>query len=154
MPSMSGKKHSNSIVIRWGPAIILMVIIFALSSVPSEEMPHFGEKDFFIKKLGHMTGYSALALAFAWGFGLQRPGALWKAWLLAAAYAVTDEFHQAFTPGRNASLLDVGIDALGAFVGLVSLGVWRRLRSSAGNNGPGEAYSPNSKSNSDFQSHS
>jgi len=33
-------------------------------------------------------------------------------------YGVTDEFHQSFVVGRSASLGDVGLDALGAGVGV------------------------------------
>jgi VanZ family protein len=43
--------------------------------------------------------------------------------LLSGLYGVTDEFHQAFVPGRGAAALDVGIDTLGA-----ALGVWLALR--------------------------
>jgi VanZ family protein len=154
MPLMSMKGLPDSVIIRWGPAVVLMVIIFALSSVPAEEMPHFGGIDFFVKKLGHMAGYAMLALAFAWGLGFGGSGTPWKAWLLAVIYAATDEFHQSFTPGRYASLMDVGIDALGAFLGLVPVVLWRRLNPAARNGPPSEDYSPNSSSNSDFQSHS
>ncbi len=38
--------------------------------------------------------------------------------LLAVLYSATDEFHQLFTPGRNSSIIDVGIDSIGSFVGL------------------------------------
>jgi hypothetical protein len=153
MRPMPADKNKTSIVFRWGPVVILMVVIFAFSSIPSEEMPNFGGMDFFVKKLAHMTGYALLALAFAWGIGLSTPGSLWKAWLLAVIYAITDEFHQSFTPGRSASVLDVGIDALGALAGLLLVVVWRKFRPTNRTSGEKDAYSPNSSSNSDFQSH-
>ncbi|MBP6746317.1 VanZ family protein, partial [bacterium] len=40
------------------------------------------------------------------------------AFVLAVLYVLTDEWHQAFVPGRSASLLDSGVDAIGALVGL------------------------------------
>ena len=41
------------------------------------------------------------------------------AWLLAVLYAVTDEIHQTFTPGRHPSIWDVVIfDNLGAMIAL------------------------------------
>ena len=40
---------------------------------------------------------------------------------IAAAYSLTDEFHQAFVPGRNASLGDCGIDATGAAIAIALL---------------------------------
>ncbi len=42
----------------------------------------------------------------------------WSAWLFAVAYALADEIHQAFVPGRTASLWDVLADALGATVAM------------------------------------
>jgi VanZ family protein len=126
---MSARFMNPSPLIRWGPVVIIMVVIFGFSSVPSDDMPHFGEMDFIVKKLGHMAGYALLSLAFAWGIGIQKPGVIWKAWLLTVAYAVTDEFHQSFVPGRNASLMDVVIDALGASIGLIPVVVFRKLSS-------------------------
>ncbi|MFH1908814.1 MAG: VanZ family protein [Chloroflexota bacterium] len=43
------------------------------------------------------------------------------AWLLAVLYASGDEFHQSFVAGRHASLVDVGVDALGA---AIALAIW------------------------------
>ena len=37
---------------------------------------------------------------------------------LTVIYAVSDEIHQAFVPGRSAQLSDVCIDACGAAIGL------------------------------------
>lgn len=43
---------------------------------------------------------------------------------LGAIYAVTDELHQFFVPGRSARIFDVGIDTLGVITGvLIYLGV-------------------------------
>ena len=38
------------------------------------------------------------------------------------AYAVTDEVHQAFVPGRHGAVLDVLVDAVGVLVGVYVLG--------------------------------
>jgi VanZ family protein len=37
--------------------------------------------------------------------------------LLATAYGVSDEYHQSFVPGRDASVRDVGSDFAGAALG-------------------------------------
>jgi VanZ family protein len=42
---------------------------------------------------------------------------------LATVYAVGDEVHQRFVPGRTAAAGDVGIDALGAVAGQVGIAV-------------------------------
>ena len=78
-----------------------------------------------IRKLGHITEYAILAMLL-WR-GLRRGTRLQAkmsilfslAWLAAAIFAVTDEFHQSFAPSRTASPNDVIIDICGAVVGLV-----------------------------------
>lgn len=40
---------------------------------------------------------------------------------IAIIYAITDEFHQIFVPGRSVSSLDLFIDSLGSFVGSIAL---------------------------------
>ena len=45
---------------------------------------------------------------------------------LAVAFGVTDEVHQSFVPGRNADLMDLVADTLGASLGAVIAAVWGR----------------------------
>lgn len=98
----------------------MMAAIFAFSSIPSKSMPHFSWADFLVKKGGHMAGYALLALSFRHALNGRKRSTWLLAWALAVLYALSDEFHQFFVPGRNASLVDVGIDALGAAVGLLA----------------------------------
>ncbi len=101
----------------WLPAIVLMLAIFAFSSIPSDSMPSFDWADLLVKKGGHALGYGLLALAYLYAFQLDT--SKWKtAWLLAFLYAMSDEFHQSFVAGRYASWGDVIIDSLGAIIAL------------------------------------
>jgi hypothetical protein len=114
---------------RWLPALLVMVFIFAASSVPKAEVPDFGGYDWPVKKLGHLVIYGLLGIAWLWGLAPgRRPS--WReaalAVLLAALYGATDEVHQRFVPGRGAAVLDVGIDALGALLGVIAYGRLRR----------------------------
>jgi VanZ family protein len=104
---------------RWGPAILIMAIIFIASSMPGNDIPEFGIGDFIVKKGGHMFGYALLAIAYsrALSKGVSRYR-FTIAVCLAVLYAASDEWHQRFTPGRNASFWDVCIDAAGGFIGL------------------------------------
>lgn len=113
-------------ILRWAPALLVMAAIFAFSSLPSADIPKFDIWDTFVKKGGHMAGYALLAGAYARGLE-GRPKALWLAWIFAVIYALTDELHQTFVPGRHGSLLDVLIDATGAGLGLLAL-TWVRNR--------------------------
>jgi VanZ family protein len=51
----------------------------------------------------------------------------WLAWGLCILYAITDEYHQSFVPGRSPRGMDVGIDALGAVLGLLPAFIRPRL---------------------------
>ena len=59
-----------------------------------------------------------------------RAGRLWlPAWLIATAYAATDEIHQLFVPERAGAFTDVCIDSAGAAVGalIMALVVIRKI---------------------------
>lgn len=117
----------------WGPPVLVMALLFLSSSHPSQErpddapwlyffglMPIFeGVLELFIKKGVHFIAYGVLGLLFmralvAGGMTPRRAGYL--AIVLATVYAMTDELHQAFVPGRSASGLDVGLDFAGAAI--------------------------------------
>ncbi len=110
-------KISEHPILRWAPAVLIMIAIFIASSTPSSQIPRFGVIDILIKKGGHFLEYAALAVAFLFGFGNLRPRTIFLAVLLAFFYACSDELHQVFTAGRHPSPVDVGIDTLGAACG-------------------------------------
>ena len=109
------------------PAVLMMIIIFLLSAVPSKEMPNFGLWDLIVKKGGHMTGYAILTLAYWFAFGWNKKY-WWLMLLLTFFYACSDEFHQSFIPGRHPSSLDVGIDMVGAILGMTVMIFVRKKR--------------------------
>ena len=57
----------KQLMLRWIPAVILMLSIFIFSSIPSESMPTFGLVDLLVKKGSHMLGYGLLALCYLYG---------------------------------------------------------------------------------------
>jgi VanZ family protein len=111
-------------VTRFLPAILIMGIIFLLSGTPSTKLPDFGGLDTLAKKGSHMFGYALLSLSYLYAIGKRD----WKYFVISLCltilYAITDEFHQSFTPGRNSTWTDVGIDTIGAMIGLIS---WRYI---------------------------
>jgi VanZ family protein len=105
--------------LRWLPAVVVMIVIFGFSSIPASEMPAFGFWDLLVKKGAHVIGYAFLASALWYGLGFQKQR-WWLAVIIAVAYALTDEFHQSFVPGRHPSLVDaLVIDGTGAVLGLL-----------------------------------
>ena len=76
-----------------------------------------------------MVGYAFLALSYWRAIGFRRDK-WWLAWCLAMLYAVTDEFHQSFVPGRYPSTWDVLVfDNLGALIALGLMRLYKTQRS-------------------------
>jgi VanZ family protein len=118
---------------RWGPALLLMAVIFGLSAQPRASLPDFASWDLLVKKGGHMFGYALLGAAYLRGLAGSRPTApRWRlaavAVALAAIYGASDEFHQSFVPGRGATVVDVLIDTLGAALGVAGSLAWLQRR--------------------------
>ncbi len=113
----------------WLPALLLMLVIFVLSSQPSLPGPEDAVLDTFLKKFMHAAAYALLARAYFHGLSrttrLESRQAWVLAWVLAALYALSDEAHQALVPHRHGRLADWIIDLCGAGMGLLARG-WPR----------------------------
>jgi VanZ family protein len=115
-------------ICKWGPALLVMVLIFLFSSIPSRNLPDLGRWDTLARKSGHIAGYFLLTLAFL--RGLDRP--TWQISLIALGlimlYAASDEFHQAFVLGRHSTPLDILIDLTGASLAVYACHAFTRFR--------------------------
>lgn len=91
----------------------------------------------FVRKSSHFLAYLVLGLLVRNALAedeqaryARREG--WKTFLLALVicvlYAVSDEYHQSFVPGRGAQVADVVLDGFGAFTGLIMYEFGRWLR--------------------------
>ncbi len=107
---------------QWALVALWMGVIFAFSARPDYSLPHYGAWDWVVKKGAHVTEYAILGWLIQRALDQRR--AWWQSWLIAVAYAATDEFHQSFVPGRNARVTDAMIDGVGAAIG-TALAVWR-----------------------------
>ncbi len=72
------------------------------------------------RKVAHFTEYAILALLWTWNLGVS-PARLLLAWAASTVYAASDEWHQAFVPGRGPSPWDVAIDSAGAFASITTV---------------------------------
>ena len=114
----------------WLPAIVVAAIIFALSAQPHLHVSQ-GTVDFVLRKCAHMTVYALLAVSCVRGLahhGLGERTQLLGAGAMALAYAISDEYHQTFVPGRSGAPRDVAIDLVGITAGLLVLSWNGRLR--------------------------
>ena len=108
--------------LRYVSAILIMAVLFHMSSKPGTDLPSlFYGSD----KILHTIAYAALGCSFSFWF---KP-ALWKkfpirialvVFLLTVLYGVSDEFHQSFTPGRFVSGYDLIADGIGAILAIVA----------------------------------
>jgi VanZ family protein len=94
-----------------------MGLIFFLSAQPDFPRPETGWLEDLLGIGAHMFLFGVLAVLWVRALRKQR-WAIFLAFLLTMLYALSDEFHQAFVPGRTADPLDLVYDGLGAALAL------------------------------------
>ena len=97
----------------WAPVVLWATLIFVLSSLPSLETG-LGTWDLVLRKLAHLGEFAILGALLVRALGREPAAAV-----LGSLYAVTDELHQVFVPGRHGSPLDWAIDTVGVLVGVL-----------------------------------
>ena len=103
----------------WVPTIGYCLLIFGLSSLSKGvTIP----SPFGVDKVVHFVEYGVLGFLLARSIvnarsGFSRVFLLGLVVILATLYGISDEVHQAFVPGRNASPWDVAADGLGGLMG-------------------------------------
>lgn len=103
----------------WLPLVLFCATIFFQSSLPSSfGVPLFPHDD----KVMHMGAYAVMAILFSRALKAEKPGISMavlsgSAIGFASIYGLSDELHQFFVPGRDASFWDVAADILGGFLG-------------------------------------
>lgn len=139
---------SKKFLSRWLPPLLWMGIIFLGSSLsnptnlflhlihqstitptPTAGQPAISNDNFH--DVGHAAEYIVLA------FLLQRAlyaenhlHTMYFAWGGSMLYAFSDEFHQLFVHGRTFQFADLGLDALGALLGVLLYHGWVAWRAS------------------------
>ena len=134
------------------PTIAIMLLIFIHSAMPADlstvESSRLAEwaacilhigidpATILVRKTAHFTEYFVLGLFLS---------LFWKrteiirnriffrgflSWLIGTVYAVSDEVHQYFVPGRSCEVRDICIDSAGVLVGALIVFLIRRSASS------------------------
>jgi VanZ family protein len=106
----------------WAPVVLWAGVIFALSGVP-DLGTGLGTWDLVLRKLAHACEFAVLGSLLLRALRDER-----AALAAGIAYAISDELHQHFVPGRIGSPVDVLIDSVGVAVGVL---LWRRYRAPA-----------------------
>jgi VanZ family protein len=100
----------------WLPVVAWAALIFTLSSIP-DLGTGLGGWDLVLRKIAHAAEYAVLGALLFRALGRELPAVA-----IGIAYAVTDEVHQVFVPGRQGAAFDVLVDAAGVLVGVYVLG--------------------------------
>lgn len=77
---------------------------------------------YYVRKAAHMTEYFLLAIAISFPLYVYRVRGIWLmilAGIVCVGFAGLDEYHQSFVANRGPSVKDVGIDSIGAFIGIL-----------------------------------
>ncbi|MFH1360975.1 MAG: VanZ family protein [Candidatus Omnitrophota bacterium] len=104
----------------WFPVLLYSGIIFYVSGLPNVKTP--APWPLFDKFL-HILEYAVLGFLFARALFHSAPGAysqhkiILTTLIFCLFYGVSDEVHQLFVIGRDASLFDVLADGLGGLLG-------------------------------------
>lgn len=113
----NGKIMNMNKVRTWGPVFLWAAVIFWFSSRPTMTTTEIIWQDFFVKKSAHIIEYAIFMTL--WLRALTRSGysfakSIQIAFPLVVLYALSDEYHQSWVPGRGPHLRDVGFDTIGA----------------------------------------
>lgn len=130
-------KRRQKLFLAWSMVALCAGLIFAFSAAPADlsnsqsgllvgllhKIGVYGSDDLLVmivRKLAHFTSYGLLgaliynAMRLSWGQSLSR---LSYSVGFTMLYAVSDEFHQLFVPGRSGEPRDIVIDTVGAALG-------------------------------------
>lgn len=141
----------TKIFLRWLPVIFWMGFIFYLSHQPAEKsselssgiteillnilafiFPLYDEMPiihFIIRKAAHFFAYFILGILVIHALKPSLEGrwmSISVTMIICILYAISDEIHQLFIPGRSGEIRDVLINSLGAVTGLIVYILWTR----------------------------
>ncbi|MCH8941847.1 MAG: VanZ family protein [Bacteroidetes bacterium] len=103
------------------PLISYWLILIIATSLPSKDIPSIKLND----KIEHLLAYFILGFLFNIAVLVQnkflflKEKAFFSTIIFLGIYAIIDELHQIFIPGRDCSFLDWGADILGVVFGVL-----------------------------------
>ena len=127
----------NKRILNIAMLILWLIVIFLFSNQPGQESSEKSDlvinifsymgidlnstlgsmTDFVVRKSAHMTEYFILCfLTYRVLRDFSLTYSQWYSVIFSFLYAITDEFHQTFIPGRVGSFKDVLIDTTGALI--------------------------------------
>lgn len=135
--SQNGVKSTNT------SDIVTSMVVNVTTNVTNKELSReevkkkVEDSTFYIRKTAHFTEYlilGVLVLNFLSTYGKINKRMLIIALIFCYLYAVSDEIHQIFMPGRTAKVLDTFIDGAGAFLGIMLFNFFQKCRNLSNDN--------------------
>ena len=100
----------------------IVEVISKITNIDLVTKIHYVEKlHLIVRKLAHFSIYLVVGfstMGFMCTFNMRNSIKIILSLCIGTSYAITDEIHQSFIPGRCPSILDVGIDSLGVISGI------------------------------------
>ena len=111
----------------WLPVILWAGMIFFLSSIPDLRSGLPNIFDLILRKIAHSGEFGVLAILIMRAISSLKQqhnrklsfNVILIVIIIVILYAISDELHQGFVPGRVTSPIDALIDSFGAIIGLV-----------------------------------
>ena len=129
-PGKIKRNYIWTLIWYWLPLLAWMGVIFYLSAQPDLPGPPSPWLVDLLANVAHFVLYAVLA--FLWWRALTggrrtETLILGLTFVAAVLYGLSDEYHQSFVPGRDPSLKDLFVDAVGAAT-VLGLIWWRSFR--------------------------
>ena len=111
----------NKVVLVYLPLVFYWMLLFTLTSLPTQSVPAVGVSD----KVEHFLAYFGLSFLLYMALLFQKKSKNFKKYALLLTlsisfiYGIIDEVHQLLIPGRSCEFNDFIADLLGAIFGLI-----------------------------------
>lgn len=112
-------RRTQAVVFSWLTAGCYAAFIFSLSAIPAQHFPDSALTG--LDKAAHLLEYIPLGLLLMRALAFTRRTSRIQSLLITVfvimLYALTDEFHQSFVPGRTSDWMDGLMDVAGGAIG-------------------------------------
>ena len=113
--------------------VVTSMVVNVTTSVTNKDIPReevkqrIEDSTFIVRKMAHFTEYlilGILVLQLLSDYTKINKRVLIISFLICYFYAISDEIHQIFIPGRTAKVLDIFIDGTGSLVGIILYSIY------------------------------
>ena len=134
-------RNPQQVIQIWSGTFMIALSIFVFATIPEKQANGISQEgsseliSLLFWNLGHVFGFALFTGLLTLAINATRkqsvPDATTSitAILVTAAFALLTEILQNFVPGRKPAISDIGLDLIGAFIGLLFAVIWRKTTS-------------------------